>query len=390
RVNGVRWRLALMDRLSPISTDSGFESCCCPSSPTTSSSSAKFVRSTCVTSPPSSSTAVVCQPATDAHNVICDLTPSSSEISLYREDSVSLDSASTSSQNNDCSSSCVACTSTSCQTSDYNETTCSEIKTGLVDGGSVRYHCLWSGCESIFETADYLYDHVTELHINVLRDLPHEPSKPKQQEQEDDEPIRCHWDDCAMFLRRGDQQKKVCWLVDHYRTRHARCANPFHCVIEGCQMRFSTTYKLEEHVRLEHINPPKPVKETPVVVKRESCYGWRPRVYYPVRPRPTIYCPHFDERLLKCVRMMNKHNFNVAFSPIDFHSDLRGSKRRKCRFRHAYRIEPLGSVPPKLAKQEATASYDVQMLRKVTIFDLFPPVETLLPTDVSSTEEKTV
>lgn len=46
--------------------------------------------------------------------------------------------------------------------------------------------------------------------------------------------------------------------MDHYRTRHARSANPFHCVIEGCQMRFSTTNRLEEHVRVEHINPPKP------------------------------------------------------------------------------------------------------------------------------------
>ncbi|VDO77004.1 unnamed protein product [Heligmosomoides polygyrus] len=51
---------------------------------------------------------------------------------------------------------------------------------------------------------------------------------------------------------------QICWLMNHYRTRHARAANPFHCVIEGCQMRFSTTYRLEEHVRVEHINPPKP------------------------------------------------------------------------------------------------------------------------------------
>ncbi|KAK5967335.1 Zinc finger C2H2 type [Trichostrongylus colubriformis] len=375
-----------MDRLSPISTDSGFESCCCPSSPTTSSASAKFVRSTCVTSSPSSAT--VLQSATDVHNVICDLTPSSSEISLYREDSVSLDSVSTSSRNNDFCSSCAVCTSVEGPSSD-SECINSENKSRYVDGGSIRYHCLWSGCENIFETADYLYDHVTEFHINVLRDLPCESSKAKQLEKDDDEPIKCHWDDCAMFLRRGDQQKKILWLIDHYRTRHARAANPFHCVIEGCQMRFSTTYKLEEHVRLEHINPPKPVKETPVVVKKESCYGWRPRVYYPVRPRPTLYCPHFDEKLLKCVRLMNKHNFDVAFTPVDFHADVKGAKRRKCRHRYAYRIEPSSAVPPKLARQEdvTTSTYDVESLRDVTIFDLFPPVKMVpIATNNSSTE----
>ncbi|KAK6057573.1 hypothetical protein COOONC_04910, partial [Cooperia oncophora] len=167
-----------------------------------------FIRSTCVTSPPSTSTTID-QPATDAHNVICDLTPSSSEISLYREDSISLDSVSTSSRTNDFSSSCVASTSTQGQSSDFSDVCSSEGPSSFVDGGSVRYHCLWSGCDSIFKTADHLYDHVTELHINVLRDIPLDSSKAKQQEKEDDEPIKCHWGDCTMFLRRGDQQKKV-------------------------------------------------------------------------------------------------------------------------------------------------------------------------------------
>ncbi|VDM56736.1 unnamed protein product [Angiostrongylus costaricensis] len=159
--------------------------------------------------------------------------------------------------------------------------------------------------------------------------------------------------------------------MDHYRTRHARAANPFHCVIEGCQMRFSTTRRLEEHVRLEHINPPKPTKETPVTLKRESCYGWRSRVYYPVRPRPTIYCPYFDEQLLKCVRFMNKHNFNVAFKPVDVHIDLKGAKRRKQKHRYE-------------------ASYDVTSLRGLSIFDLFPSVQPQITTfEVSVAKSET-
>lgn len=60
------------------------------------------------------------------------------------------------------------------------------------------------------------------------------------------------------FHKKYSRLLQICWLMNHYRTRHARAANPFHCVIEGCQMRFSTTYRLEEHVRVEHINPPKP------------------------------------------------------------------------------------------------------------------------------------
>lgn len=62
-------------------------------------------------------------------------------------------------------------------------------------------------------------------------------------------------------------------------------------------------------------------------------------------PRPTLYCPHFDERLLKCVRLMNKHNFNVAFNPIDCHGELRGAQRRKHRHRYAYKIVPSEPTP---------------------------------------------
>ncbi|WKX94980.1 hypothetical protein Q1695_011885 [Nippostrongylus brasiliensis] len=357
-----------MDRLSPISTDSGFESCCCPSSPATSSSIRKFGPSTCVSSLPSSSTALISSVLDARARVICDLTPSSSEISLCREDSISLDSLSTSSRNNDCSSNCAASTSSDSRSVDLSEDHNYLNEPGFVDGGSVRYHCLWSGCSNIYEKADDLYDHVTELHINVLRELSY-PCSSSKQESDDDEPIKCHWDDCTMFLRRGDQEKKICWLMNHYRTRHARAANPFHCVIEGCQMRFSTTHRLEEHVP----------KDTPVVVKKESCYGWRPRVYYPVRPRPTLYCPHFDERLLKCVRLMNKYNFKVAFNPIDFHSELKGAKRRKQHHRYAYKIVPSDQAAPSPLRQpesrNCTSLFDIESMKEVTIFDLFPPVD---------------
>ncbi|KIH66084.1 zinc finger, C2H2 type, partial [Ancylostoma duodenale] len=247
-----------------------------------------------------------------------------------------------------------------------------------VDGGSIRYHCLWSGCANIYEKADDLYDHVIELHINPLHDLTPETSKAKQ-EKEDDESIKCKWDDCTMFLRRGDNEKKISWLMDHYRTRHARSANPFHCVIEGCQMRFSTTYRLEEHVRVEHINPPKP------------------------GPRPTLHCPHFDEKLLKCVRFMNKHSFKVAFNPVDPNAGLRGAKRRKSIHRYAYKIVPSESLPPKLERQTnvnifslitialrgdkamKSSLYDVESVRGLSIFDLFPRVGA----DGESTEPST-
>ncbi|KAL6736003.1 hypothetical protein Aduo_006400 [Ancylostoma duodenale] len=372
-----------MDRLSPISTDSGFESCCCPSSPATSSSNTtKPSRSLFVPSLPSSCTALGL-PTGDAHTVLCDLTPSSSESSLYREDSISLDSLSTTSPNNECRI-CETLTPSCSTSSDSFEESSEPSPPRCVDGGSIRYHCLWSGCANIYEKADDLYDHVIELHINPLHDLTPETSKAKQ-EKEDDESIKCKWDDCTMFLRRGDNEKKISWLMDHYRTRHARSANPFHCVIEGCQMRFSTTYRLEEHVRVEHINPPKPVKETPVVVQRESCYGWRPRLYYPVRPRPTLHCPHFDEKLLKCVRFMNKHSFKVAFNPVDPYAGLRGAKRRKSIHRYAYKIVPSESLPPKLERQTNSSLYDVESVRGLSIFDLFPRVGA----DGESTEPST-
>uniref|UniRef100_A0A0K0DD62 C2H2-type domain-containing protein n=1 Tax=Angiostrongylus cantonensis TaxID=6313 RepID=A0A0K0DD62_ANGCA len=145
----------------------------------------------------------------------------------------------------------------------------------------------------------------------------------------------------------------ICWLMDHYRTRHARAANPFHCVIEGCQMRFSTTRRLEEHVRLEHINPPKP------------------SMFF--SPRPTIYCPYFDEQLLKCVRFMNKHNFNVAFKPVNVHIDLKGAKRRKQKHRYVYRIVSSGPTSP-VVREPKIVSY----LDKAFFSNIYNPTSHIL------------
>ncbi|KJH50559.1 zinc finger, C2H2 type [Dictyocaulus viviparus] len=367
-----------MDRLSPISTDSGFESCCCPSSPATSLSVLKYNRPSFVSSLPSSSTSSTS--VGDTQNVLCDLIPSGSDASLYREDSVSLDSLSTASNNNKCSS-CATCSS--CDSSHSKSFEGTFTKPPCVDIGTIRYHCLWNGCQNVYDKADNLYDHVIEMHIDVLRGLTFNSSKTKQ-ENEDDESIKCMWDDCTMFLKRGDQEKKISWLMDHYRTRHARAANPFHCVIEGCKMRFSTTYRLEEHVRLEHINPPKPMlrlaKETPVVLKKDSCYGWRPRLYYPVRPRPTVYCPHFDEQILKCVRFMSKHSFDVAFEPVDVYVDLKGAKRRKRKHRYLYRIVSSNSTVSKDLKPSLDVPHDVANIRNLSIFDLFPSVQSQVAT----------
>ncbi|KAK6045450.1 hypothetical protein COOONC_17045 [Cooperia oncophora] len=109
-------------------------------------------------------------------------------------------------------------------------------------------------------------------------------------------------------------------------------------------MRFSTTNRLEEHVRLEHIKPPKPGRN------------------------PILYCPRFDEQLLKCVRMMNKHNFEVTFTPIDCNADVRGAQRRKRFHRHAYRIQPTSSLPPKLARQDDNVVSSQSIRDKMTSF----------------------
>ncbi|KAE9418361.1 hypothetical protein Angca_001978, partial [Angiostrongylus cantonensis] len=202
--DGVRCS-ALMDRLSPLSTDSGFESCCCPSSPATSSSTLKFHRSSLSSLPFSSTTSA--SSGDVSHSTGCDLTPSGSEPSLYREDSVSLDSLSTSSNSNKCSS-CVACTSSESPDSHSFENVNGFTKPNCVDIGSIRYHCLWNECENVYDKADSLYDHVLEVHIDVLRELSTYSSKTKL-EKEDDESVKCMWDDCTMFLRRGDREKKV-------------------------------------------------------------------------------------------------------------------------------------------------------------------------------------
>ncbi|CAJ0564606.1 unnamed protein product, partial [Mesorhabditis spiculigera] len=43
------------------------------------------------------------------------------------------------------------------------------------------------------------------------------------------------------------------WLREHFRTRHAKGAATYKCIVDGCRGRFVTNRQLEDHVRTGHI-----------------------------------------------------------------------------------------------------------------------------------------
>ncbi|CAJ0914470.1 unnamed protein product, partial [Mesorhabditis belari] len=151
--------------------------------------------------------------------------------------------------------------------------------------------CQWADCGHGSEGTNQLYDHVINEHIvplstfcsatpstsgissqsregsvsseislkQILRKRRSSPVQCSDQGIDSDsdeiDPLGCQWADCEMCLTRGDSDRKYQWLRDHFRTRHAKGAQTYKCILEGCNARFHTNRQLEDHVRLTHIQP---------------------------------------------------------------------------------------------------------------------------------------
>uniref|UniRef100_A0A1I7XPM4 C2H2-type domain-containing protein n=1 Tax=Heterorhabditis bacteriophora TaxID=37862 RepID=A0A1I7XPM4_HETBA len=357
-----------MDRLSPLSTDSGFESLS-PSSPDTMKPDETCSRNEVCSAFSTSGVVSAALPSSvmevlsvndnvkiaNCHSHVesaclevmetCAMTPSTS---YSREPSEVLDTAPTSSAASTCNLSLSDHSSTIVENSGHKLVVNSTVEGDDEYDEVMRYYCLWNGCPQQHDHADQLYDHVVKDHIGSLRHI--QPSTSDDGDLEEEGSLSCKWRDCSMSLRRGDRIKKISWLEEHYRTRHARNAQPFICVIEGCTQRFSTTRRLEEHVRSGHIKEPKPGSH------------------------PTLHCPYYDNLLLERVRFLREHDFDVAFIPHSV-TNVVGAQRRKRQYTYAYDIVPRSKAPKKaLVTTDKSVAFNVDEESRITLTDLFPPV----------------
>ncbi|CAI4221439.1 unnamed protein product [Auanema sp. JU1783] len=118
--------------------------------------------------------------------------------------------------------------------------------------GEYEHSCAWTKCEVSFPTAEGLYDHIIETHVDYLKTIEIVPAQ-----------VICYFDDCEMYIARGDRERKYMWLAKHIRDRHCTDARTYKCLMENCPERFSCPTKLEAHVRNEHILSAHSTKNSP-------------------------------------------------------------------------------------------------------------------------------
>ncbi|VDK77463.1 unnamed protein product [Litomosoides sigmodontis] len=125
----------------------------------------------------------------------------------------------------------------------------------------LRARCRWKNCTERFACDNDLYDHVVKDHLELLRpsaclddnnDNNSDCCNSQSQTTDRLKNLMCQWGNCKMGLSRGDFQKQFLWLEEHFRTRHAGKAQPYMCLMEGCSLRFTLKRSLEEHLRTGH------------------------------------------------------------------------------------------------------------------------------------------
>uniref|UniRef100_A0A915PN52 C2H2-type domain-containing protein n=1 Tax=Setaria digitata TaxID=48799 RepID=A0A915PN52_9BILA len=130
-----------------------------------------------------------------------------------------------------------------------------------VNEPELRVRCHWKSCTERFASDNDLYDHVVKAHLELLRssvylDGNNNGSSNGGGSQTQTigrlKNLMCQWGSCKMGLSRGDFQKQFIWLEEHFTTRHAGKAQPYMCLIEGCSLRFTLKRSLEEHLRTGH------------------------------------------------------------------------------------------------------------------------------------------
>jgi len=185
-----------------------------------------------------------------------------------------------------------------------------------------QHPCQWADCSEEFFDVNDLYDHAMEQHLQLLRpsdSLSTSSGRRElstQDDKEDDESeqkYRCQWLDCGMSLRRGTEEKKFDWLMNHhFRARHAPKAQPLKCLIKGCPIRFQNVKTLNAHLLNSHDDRPVRKTQQPVV-KQISCYDYA----LPVRTETYGVFDFFDKYTFDLIGKKVEQYYTESNEQID-------------------------------------------------------------------------
>ncbi|VDK61824.1 unnamed protein product [Onchocerca ochengi] len=219
----------------------------------------------------------------------------------------------------------------------------------------LRVRCHWKSCTEWFACDNDLYDHVVKAHLEVLRpslDLDGNSNSSNGIGSSQSQTVgrlknlMCQWGSCKMGLSRGDFQKQFIWLEEHFTTRHAGKAQPYMCLIEGCSLRFTLKRSLEEHLRTGHekSKAKRPHTEEGELSRIKSCYQWTPLPYY-IPNEKNDFLDHATEEWIVMRLRQYEQTSDACFIPREPATPRGGAAYRKRRRILTFAIEPLKITP---------------------------------------------
>ncbi|KAL3994223.1 hypothetical protein ACH3XW_20865 [Acanthocheilonema viteae] len=219
----------------------------------------------------------------------------------------------------------------------------------------LRVNCRWKSCTKRFACDNDLYDHVVKDHLELLRpstylDGSNDNNSGGAGSQSQTvgrlKNLMCQWGNCKMGLSRGNFQKQFIWLEEHFTTRHAGKAQPYMCLIEGCSSRFTLKRSLEEHLRTGHekVKAKRPHNEEGELTRVKSCYQWTPLPYYIPSEKNDFLDLATEEWIVMRLRQYERTS-NACFIPREPPAPRGGAAYRKRRRILTFAIEPLKITP---------------------------------------------
>ncbi|EJW88445.1 zinc finger protein [Wuchereria bancrofti] len=220
---------------------------------------------------------------------------------------------------------------------------------------NLRLRCHWKSCTERFASDNDLYDHVVKAHLELLRravcldgnsNSGSGGSGSQSQTIGRLKNLMCQWGSCKMGLSRGDFQKQFIWLEEHFTTRHAGKAQPYMCLIEGCSLRFTLKRSLEEHLRTGHekVKAKRCHTEEGELSKVKSCYQWTPLPYY-IPSEKNDFLDHATEEWIVMRLRQYERTSGACFIPREPATPRGGAAYRKRRRILTFAIEPLKFTP---------------------------------------------
>ncbi|MFH4974867.1 hypothetical protein AB6A40_001576 [Gnathostoma spinigerum] len=210
----------------------------------------------------------------------------------------------------------------------------------------LRCRCFWDQCQSRSKCENDLYDHVIKEHIERLcvADVLSPKGKGRFSPRIRTRSIECRWGDCEMRMSRGNPEKQVAWLKDHYTTRHAGKAQPFRCLIDGCNHRFTLKRSLEDHLRCGHekAKVKRHHHENTEILKPRTGFRVMPILFFPPSGDTDAIDRSTEEWLVKMLRK-SERMISAGLCRQLSHSSCIGAAHRKCRNLLRLDIVPIGT-----------------------------------------------